>query len=126
MEGARDPRYGAYMYYAPLIFADQQGLNSLMYIQNSGDECSTLEIWFKAQDNCLRSMLGDVLTLAPGETVSFDPNTVVGTGLDRQRVDPRHAAAGHRRRHASAATTSRATRHRRPTSTTSTSASATR
>jgi hypothetical protein len=80
MEGARDPRYGGYMYYAPLIFADQQGLNSMLHIQNSGDECTSLELWFKAQDNCLRSVLGDVLTLAPGETVHYNPNTVVGPG----------------------------------------------
>jgi len=75
-EGARDPRFGGYTYYAPLIFADQNGLNSTIYIQNSGDECTSLEIWFKAQDNCLRSILGDVLTLAPGESIRFDPRSV--------------------------------------------------
>jgi len=78
MEGARDPKSGAYMYYAPLIFANKGGLNSWMYIQNSGDECTSLEIWFKGQDNCLRPIIGDVLTLSPGETVHFDPNKVVG------------------------------------------------
>jgi hypothetical protein len=78
MEGARDPRYSGYTYYAPLVFADQGGLASVLEIQNSGIECTSLEIWFKDQENCLRSVLGDVLSLAPGETVRFDPNTVVG------------------------------------------------
>jgi len=78
MEGARDPRFSGYTYYAPLVFADQGGLNSALLIQNSGEECTSLEIWFKDQENCLRSILGDVLTVAPGETVRFDPNTVVG------------------------------------------------
>ncbi len=78
MEGARDPFSGSYTSYAPLIFAQRGGLNSMIYIQNSGSLCTSLEVWFKAQDNCLRAILGDVLTLAPGETIKFDPNTVVG------------------------------------------------
>ncbi len=78
MEGARDPFSGSFTFYAPLIFAQRSGLNSMLYIQNSGIRCTSLEIWFKAQDNCLRAILGDVLTLAPGETVAYDPNTVVG------------------------------------------------
>jgi uncharacterized repeat protein (TIGR01451 family) len=77
-EGARDPFSGSYTSYAPLIFAQRAGLNSMIYIQNSGSLCTSIEIWFKAQDNCLRAILGDVLTLAPGETIKFDPNTVVG------------------------------------------------
>ncbi len=77
-EGARDPVYSGYTYYAPLVFAGRGELNSTLYIHNSGDECTSLELWFSAQDNCLRSILGDVLSLAPGETVTFDPNTVIG------------------------------------------------
>jgi hypothetical protein len=78
MEGARDPFASGYGYYAPLVYAGRAGLNSSLYIQNSGIECSSLELWFRAQDNCLRAVLGDVLTVAPGETVLFDPNTVIG------------------------------------------------
>ena len=78
MVGARDPRAGAYSFFAPLVFAGQNGMNSSICIQNSGTECTSLEIWFKAQDNCLRAILADVLSLAPGETICFDPNTVVG------------------------------------------------
>src|SRR6185295_19457066 len=29
-------------------------------------------------DNCLRPIIGDVLSLAPGERIAFDPNGVVG------------------------------------------------
>jgi hypothetical protein len=77
-EGAYDPVFGGYTYYAPLVLANTGGLSSWLWIQNSGDECSSIEIWFKAQDNCLRPILGDVLAVAPGESVHFDPNTVVG------------------------------------------------
>jgi hypothetical protein len=77
-EGARDPQFGGFTYYAPLVLANANGLNTWLWIQNSGVECSSIEIWFKAQDNCLRAILGDVLTVSPGESVHFDPNTVVG------------------------------------------------
>ncbi len=76
--GAEDPTFGGYSYYAPLIFADRGSLSSTLRIQNSGVLCTSLEIWFKGQDNCIRPILGDVLALAPGETVDFDVNTVVG------------------------------------------------
>jgi hypothetical protein len=77
-EGAYDPLSGGYAYYAPLVMANAGGLNSWLWIQNSGIECTSLEIWLRAQDNCLRSILADVLTLSPGESVHLDPNTVVG------------------------------------------------
>ncbi|MCB0215853.1 MAG: DUF11 domain-containing protein, partial [Chloroflexi bacterium] len=78
MEGAYDPESGGYAYYAPLIFASNAGLNTSLHIQNSGSLCTSLEVWLKGQDNCLRPIIGDILTLSPGETISFDPNTVVG------------------------------------------------
>ncbi|MBK7779230.1 MAG: hypothetical protein IPJ58_00290 [Ardenticatenia bacterium] len=43
-----------------------------------GLECSSLEIWFKAQDDCLRARICDVATLAPGETYQFDASDCVG------------------------------------------------
>ena len=78
LEGAMDPLYGNFASYAPLVFATKSGLNSVIHIHNSGVLCSSLEIWLKGQDNCLRPILADVLTLTPGESVIFDPNTVVG------------------------------------------------
>jgi uncharacterized repeat protein (TIGR01451 family) len=78
MGGAYDPKFGGYTYYAPMVFASRAGLNSTLHIQNAGGLCSSLEIWFKGQDNCLRPILGDVLSLAPGETVSFDASSIVG------------------------------------------------
>ncbi|MCB9177357.1 MAG: DUF11 domain-containing protein [Caldilineae bacterium] len=78
MLGVRDPATGAYMSYAPLIFASNAGLNTTLWLQNAGDECTSLEIWLKGQDNCLRPIIGDILTLSPGESYGFDPNTVVG------------------------------------------------
>ena len=67
--GAYDPVFGGYGYYVPLIYADKAGFNSVMYIQNGGLECSSVEIWFKAQDDCLRARICEIFTLAPGETL---------------------------------------------------------
>ncbi len=77
-EGALNPIDGGYALHAPLLFANRADLNSLIHIHNSGTYCSSLELWMSDTDNCLRPVLGDVLALAPGETVTFDPNTVVG------------------------------------------------
>jgi len=76
--GHYDPVYGGYGYYVPLVYANKAGLNTVLYIQNGGLECSSLEIWFKAQDDCLRARICDVATLAPGETYQFDASDCVG------------------------------------------------
>ena len=80
MLGIADPLFGGYGYYAPLIYAGRAGLNSLLYIQNGGLQCSSVEIWFKAQDDCLRSRICDVVTLSPGETFQYDASLCVGAG----------------------------------------------
>ncbi len=80
LEGAYDPVSGGFTSYAPYIVSGNAGLNTILHIQNSGELCTSLEIWFKDQDNCLRPILGDVIQLSRGETVDFDPATVVGAG----------------------------------------------
>ena len=76
--GVYDPVFGGYAYYVPLLYAQSNDFNSVMYIQNGGLECSSVEIWFKAQDDCLRARICEVFTLAPGETYQFDANDCVG------------------------------------------------
>jgi hypothetical protein len=80
MLGAYDPVYGGYAFFAPLVYADKDGFDSWLYIQNGGLECSSVEIWFRAQDDCMRARICDVLTLAPGETHQFDASSCVGAG----------------------------------------------
>ena len=81
-EGLYDPAAGGYGYYAPLVWASHgappDDMNSIIHIQNSGNQCTSVEIWLQAQDDCIRPVIGDILALAPGETYPFDPNTVVG------------------------------------------------
>ncbi|MEO8084357.1 MAG: carboxypeptidase-like regulatory domain-containing protein [Ardenticatenales bacterium] len=79
--GSYDPVYNGYAFFAPLVYADMGGFSSWMYIQNGGYECTSLEIWFKAQDDCNRPRVCDVSTLAPGETYQFDAASCVGPGF---------------------------------------------
>ena len=76
--GVFDPVYGGYGYYVPLVYADKAGFTSIMYVQNGGLECTSVEVWFQEQDNCLRATICDIATLAPGETYQLDANDCVG------------------------------------------------
>ncbi len=78
MLGAFDPESGGYAFYAPLVYANQSGFNSTIYIHNAGLECTSVELWFKEQDDCLRSTICDVFSLAPGETYQYDAGQCVG------------------------------------------------
>ncbi|MFQ6058526.1 MAG: S8 family serine peptidase, partial [Anaerolineae bacterium] len=84
MEGVYDPWFGGFAYYTPLIYATYpddppKDFTSWIYIQNSGNECTSVELWFQKQDNCLRAQVAEIPALAPGETYQFDPNPVVGS-----------------------------------------------
>ena len=80
MLGAYDPLYGGYAFFAPLVHAGEDGLDSWLYVQNGGTECSSVEIWFRRQGDCLRPAVCDVASLAPGETHQFDASSCVGPG----------------------------------------------
>jgi hypothetical protein len=72
-----DPVFGGFSYYAPTILVNAFGFNSLIYIQNLGDSCTSVELWLRAEDECLRSQICDILALAPGETYILDPATCI-------------------------------------------------
>ncbi len=76
--GMLDPVYGGYTYYAPLVQANASGFNTVLYIQNGGLGCSSIEIWFKGREDCVRASICEILTLAPGETYQFDAADCVG------------------------------------------------
>lgn len=78
--GVYDPVFGGFSYYAPLLYANASGFESTMYLQNAGIDCTTVEIWFQQQDDCLRAFICEVFTLAPGETFQFNASDCVGPG----------------------------------------------
>jgi hypothetical protein len=82
MLGAADPVFGGgqtgYMFYTPLLYADQDGLNSWIYIQNAGLECTSVEIWLKQQGECIRATIDEIPALAPGETIQYNVSDLMG------------------------------------------------
>ncbi len=84
MEGMYAPA-GAYTYYAPLIWAtfgpEPRDWSSVLHIQNSGNICTSVEVWYQAQGDCARAVIDDILSLAGGESAEMDPNRVVGPGF---------------------------------------------
>ena len=81
MEGRYDPLFGGFAYYAPVVYSGFLGFNSWLYVQNSGSECSSIELWFKAQDDCLRAQVCDVAQLSPGYTAQFNVSSCVAPGF---------------------------------------------
>jgi len=80
MEGQRDPRTGAYMYYATLNLGQNNPLiwTSTLWIQNCGNECTSLELWYYKQGDCLRAEVVEVIALCPGESVRVDQPAYLG------------------------------------------------
>jgi hypothetical protein len=78
--GAYDPVYGGHAYFVPSLYAAAGGFTSTVYLQNVGLQCTSVELWFKANDDCLRSRICDILTLAPGESRAFDAASCVPPG----------------------------------------------
>jgi hypothetical protein len=78
--GVYDPVYGGFANYAPIVYGNALGFESTLYVQNTGLSCSTVEIWFQQQDNCLRPYICEVVTLSPGETVQYNASDCIGPG----------------------------------------------
>jgi len=78
--GVRDPRTEGFAYYAPIVWADFRGMHSVLHIQNAGNECTRVELWFQYQGDCVQPVVAEILSLAPYASYPFDPNLVVGPG----------------------------------------------
>ena len=78
--GVYDPLYGGFTTFAPLVYADAMGFESTMYVQNLGLSCASVEIWFQAQDNCIRPYICEVVTLSPGESLQYAASDCIGPG----------------------------------------------
>ena len=78
LRGTYNTIHKGYMYYAPLNFRNYNGWNTKLIIQNTGDACTSVEVWYQEQDRCLRWKIQDALALAPGESVRLDPLADLG------------------------------------------------
>ncbi len=81
MTGTYDPVYGSFSYYTPLLYAGVRGLNSWLYIQNTGNACTSVEMWFRTLGDCVRAQIADIPALLPGESQAVDVGTLVPPGF---------------------------------------------
>ncbi len=80
-EGRYDPIFGGFAYYAPVVYSGYNGWSSWIYIQNSGTECTSIELWFKDRDSCLRAKICSVPQVSPGYTAQFNVTNCVDPGF---------------------------------------------
>ncbi len=94
-----DPFQAGYVYHVPVAFSGYSGFNSWLAIQNSGSECTDVEVWFKAQDDCSHVQVCEVLQLAPGYTADFNVSACVAPGfvgtVDLRSSQPLSIVASH-------------------------------
>ncbi len=62
-----------YKYFAPYIMNEYHDLDTTLAIQNSGDICASIWIYYKNQGNCECMKAQHIEQVAPGETVFVGP-----------------------------------------------------
>jgi len=72
LHGRRDPDFGGFAYYTPALYAGWRAINSYIYLQNVGLECTGVELWFRGEGECQRAQICEVPALAPGESHPLD------------------------------------------------------
>jgi subtilisin-like proprotein convertase family protein len=78
--GAFEAAENGYIVTVPDMMADQAGLSSILSIQNTAAECASVEVWLREEGGCMQPKICQMLSLAPGESRTFDPNDCVGPG----------------------------------------------
>lgn len=78
--GRFDPLFGGYAYYVPLLYADWRGWNSILHLQNSGSECTSVEVVFGSEPNCIRHQVCQIPAIAPGDSYPFEVARCVSSG----------------------------------------------
>jgi hypothetical protein len=80
MPGAQDPLQGAFEYYAPYVMDSYLGrLDTVITIQNSGDACTSVWIYYKQEGNCECMKAQHIEQIAPGEMITVGPDTFATT-----------------------------------------------
>ena len=62
-----------YEYYAPNVMHGHNGLDSTITIQNSGDDCASVWLYYEEEDNCEFMKEQHIAAIAPGEAIRIGP-----------------------------------------------------
>ena len=70
--GGRDRVFNISSYHATLINHGHDGWNSVLYVQNGGPNCASVELWLQERDVCRPSRPCKTFTLAQGASLTVD------------------------------------------------------
>ncbi len=83
--GISGPKFGGFdrvfdvsSYHATLVYGDRDGSHTVVYVQNGGEHCASVEVWVQSLDECRQTRLCDAFSLAQGTTVVVDAADCVG------------------------------------------------
>jgi hypothetical protein len=71
--GVADPEMASGALFAPYIMHGYQNLDTVITIQNSGEYCTSIWIYYKEEDNCEFMKAQHIEQIAPGESVTVGP-----------------------------------------------------
>ena len=63
----------SYQYFAPHVTHGYNGLDSTITIQNSGDYCTSIWLYYKEEGNCEYMKVQHIEQIAPGEAIHIGP-----------------------------------------------------
>ncbi|MSP14305.1 MAG: hypothetical protein EXR62_15295 [Chloroflexi bacterium] len=72
-EGNLDTVFGGYSYFVPLLYNGVNNQYSRIWIHNSGNECSSIEIYYYLQNDCSNPVIGPSVIVAPGVSKLISP-----------------------------------------------------
>lgn len=76
--GGRDQILSVSSYLAPLVECDGAGADTVLYIQNGGASCASVDVWLSSESECGGARLCSVFTFDPGTTATFAASSCVG------------------------------------------------
>jgi hypothetical protein len=62
-----------YQYFAPYIMHGYTDLDTTITIQNSGDDCTSIWVYYKEEDNCELMKAQHIEQIAPGQSIRIGP-----------------------------------------------------
>ncbi len=76
-----DPLFGGFAYSVPIAFQGADGATTTLWLQNSGTECGSFEVWLKSEDDCTQPRVFAGGLLPPGYTTRFSLKDRVPAGF---------------------------------------------
>ncbi len=77
-----------YEYFAPYVMHGYNDLDTTITIQNSGDHCTSIWIYYKEEGNCEYMKAQHVEVIAPGQAIRIGPGDDADMAFPSPEIDP--------------------------------------